>query len=101
MSDVTAKEIIDVLVDLMNSLHQENIHPDDTEKLEKRSSDLIARLQNVPFGCHCDLEPGKKPDSCVLDEGKPENCFFAEKLVKEGKNKQDCEYWHEIKKNLG
>jgi len=46
------------------------------------------------WGCHCDLEEGKNPDACVLD-GRPywSDCVFAEKLHKEGKGKEACEYW--------
>ena len=50
----------------------------------------------VEYACHCDLEPHMKPDGCVLDEGKPENCIYAERLVKRGLSKTDCAEWKPI-----
>lgn len=48
------------------------------------------------WGCHCDLEPGMKPDGCVLDEGKPENCVYARMLLADGKSRDDCKEWRKI-----
>jgi len=45
------------------------------------------------FGCHCDLEPGMKPDGCVLDEGRPNCCVYAGIYG----DKSLCKYWQEIK----
>jgi hypothetical protein len=51
----------------------------------------------MKFGCHCDLEPGMPPDGCVLDDGLPELCAYARKLISEDKGKTDCPEWREIK----
>ena len=59
--------------------------------------DLRAALaQSVPHGCHVDLDHGMKPDGCVLDDGRPENCIYAKRLLREGKDKTACEYWQPI-----
>ena len=52
----------------------------------------------VPHGCHVDLdlEEGMEPDGCVLDEGRPDNCIYARRLHREGKDKTACEYWKPI-----
>ncbi len=50
-----------------------------------------------PYGCHCDLEPHMKPDGCVIDEGRNSDCVYAKKLVREGKGRDDCEYWQPIR----
>ena len=55
-----------------------------------------ALAQPVPHGCHVDLHPGMKPDGCVLDDGRPENCIYAKRLLREGKDKTACEYWKPI-----
>ena len=46
----------------------------------------------VVYGCHCDLEPHMQPDGCVLDEGKPENCVYSNRV----QNKEQCVYWKPI-----
>jgi len=50
----------------------------------------------VAFGCHCDLEPGMKPDGCVLDEGRPDDCVYARMGNYALKKKEDCNYWKPI-----
>ena len=49
------------------------------------------------YGCHCDLEPGMKPDGCVFDEGRSEDCVYARLLLKDGKGRNDCKEWRPIK----
>lgn len=55
-----------------------------------------ALAQPVPHGCHVYLLPGMKPEGCVLDENRPENCIYARRLSREGKDKTACEYWQPI-----
>lgn len=55
-----------------------------------------ALAQPVPHGCHVDLDYGMKPDGCVLDDGRPESCIYAKRLLREGKDKTACEYWQPI-----
>ena len=55
-----------------------------------------ALAASVPHGCHVDLDPGMKPDGCVLDGGRPETCIYAKRLLREGKDKTACEYWQPI-----
>ena len=55
-----------------------------------------ALAQPVQHGCHVDLAHGRKPDGCVLDDGRPENCIYAKRLLREGKDKTACEYWQPI-----
>lgn len=63
----------------------ENIAP----LLEATPTSTGAELKH---GCYCDLEPHMEPDGCVIDEGKPDNCFYAN-----GKTcKTQCEYWKPI-----
>lgn len=49
------------------------------------------------YGCHCDLEPNQSPDGCVIDEGRINDCVYAKILSKEGKVRDDCEYWQPIR----
>lgn len=44
------------------------------------------------WGCHCDLEEGQKPDGCVLDEGRPQDCVYA----RPGVAKASCKYWQPV-----
>jgi hypothetical protein len=37
-----------------------------------------------------------KPDGCVLDEGRPEQCLHAKGLVEAGKGRDDCSFWRPI-----
>lgn len=55
-----------------------------------------ALAQPAPHGCHVDLEEGMEPDGCVLDEGSPHKCIYANRLLREGKSKTACEYWKPI-----
>lgn len=48
------------------------------------------------FLCHVDLEPHMKPDECVLPH-KPDDCVYARQLLRDGKGKESCEYWQEVK----
>ena len=52
--------------------------------------------KGVKYGCHVELEPGQEPDSCVIDSGDIEDCIHAERLTKQGKGRNDCEYWRPI-----
>lgn len=46
------------------------------------------------YGCHCDLEPGKKPDDCLIVDGVlTGHCICGEKLIAQGKTREDCLYW--------
>lgn len=57
---------------------------------------LVEKVISEKFGCYCDLEPGQKPDDCVLDTSSASDCVYAELLVKNGKSKEQCEYWKPI-----
>jgi len=49
--------------------------------------------QIISYGCHCDLEPDKLPDGCVIDEGRNDDCVHA----RSGGIKENCQYWLPIK----
>ena len=55
-----------------------------------------ALAEPVPHGCHVDLDDDMEPDGCVLDEGSPHTCVYADRLLREGKNKTACNYWKPI-----
>jgi hypothetical protein len=48
-------------------------------------------IPELHYGCHCDLEDGMQPDSCVLEthEG---YCIHSEIIDR----KEQCEYWQII-----
>jgi len=46
-------------------------------------------LDNLPYGCHYELEPGMVPDDCVIDTNCRDYCH--EGNVHKGK--EDCPYW--------
>jgi hypothetical protein len=46
----------------------------------------------VAYGCHVDLCDGDKPDGCVIDEGRPQDCVYASRL----NDKQSCSFWRPI-----
>lgn len=50
----------------------------------------------VEYGCHCDLDDDAKPDKCVLDQDRPQDCTYAGRLYKQGKTKLDCKEWRPI-----
>lgn len=56
--------------------------------------------EKLRYGCHCDIESmgdGFEPDDCVFDNGDICNCVYATKLEREGKSRDDCEYWKPIR----
>ena len=55
-----------------------------------------ALAQPVPHGCHVDQDHGVEPEGCVLDEGSPNKCIYAGRLLREGKDKTACKYWQPI-----
>lgn len=59
--------------------------------------DCVALKLQRAYGCHCDLDPEQKPDGCVLDGGRVEDCVEAQHLVRQGKCKTDCKYWLVVK----
>lgn len=50
-------------------------------------------IRSIQHGCHVDLEPGEMPDGCVLDEGRPQDCIYAQS----GMRKEQCSHWQIIK----
>ena len=58
------------------------------DRLEAKSN------PEVKYGCHCELEEGMHPDGCVIDDGRPQDCFYAQTKYK---RKEDCEHWQPIK----
>ena len=51
---------------------------------------IQAEIQKqLPWGCTVDLDPGQKPDNCVIDTADHILCVYA----KRGMSKHDCEYW--------
>jgi hypothetical protein len=72
---------------------------------ERKALDVIfAALPNnneayePKYGCHCDLDPGQEPDECVLDEGRASDCVLAERLIQNGKGRDDCAEWRIIER---
>ena len=65
---------------------------------EYRRMDDVVSLKFIQpvFGCYCELAPGEKPDGCVIDEGRPNDCVLAEQLLRTGKNKTSCPEWREV-----
>jgi len=51
-------------------------------------------LPKLEYGCHCDLEPGQNPDSCVIgsDNHILSDCTYA----KEGMRKEQCQFWRVV-----
>jgi len=66
------------------------------ERFNEAISVLEGPSANIEYGCHCDLDPGDKPDGCVIDEGNISDCRNAEKLIAQGKGRNDCEEWRPI-----
>jgi hypothetical protein len=63
----------------------------------RRKDDCVAlKLEQVRYGCHCDLDEGMTHDSCVLDQGRPQDCVSAGKLFRDGKGKEQCSDWRPI-----
>jgi hypothetical protein len=55
---------------------------------------FLPRLNEVRYGCHCDLEPHMEPDGCVIDTEEYDKCIYAKKAGR----KERCEYWRIIVK---
>jgi hypothetical protein len=67
--------------------------------LDDPPNELVARAQAFLEKKGCWLDDGavdieSLPDACVIDEGKPHNCVYAQALLREGKGKLDCKYWN-------
>ena len=57
------------------------------------------RLDELRFGCYCDIFDGQEPDStCLLEEGDHTGCIEAQKLKAKGLRKEACPYWQVIEK---
>src|SRR5690554_3146 len=69
------------------------------EKLRKDAefgrSVLAKREPGKVYGCHCDLDEGMEPDSCVIDSGERNHCVYAKSI----EVKEQCEYWRVIAKD--
>ena len=50
---------------------------------------LMPKLPELKYGCHCDIYDGEEPDGCVIDTGEFGNCTLAER----GGRKEQCEQW--------
>ena len=57
---------------------------------------VVIANQAKSFGCFCDLEPGMKPDGCVIDENRPDDCTSAGPLLAAGKDKWSCHEWRVV-----
>jgi hypothetical protein len=57
----------------------------------------LVRIQNdrkhFLRGCHCDLNDGERPDECVFDLGRVNDCSAAMQLAADGRGRDDCEHW--------
>lgn len=62
-------------------------------RVEAMRAEIHALVYTGEYGCHCDLEPDMKPDGCVIDEGRPQDCVYARRIER----KEQCEYWQPIK----
>lgn len=49
--------------------------------------------QEPQYGCHIDL-PSPEWDACVLDDGNPADCVYAERYGEEGRKK--CGEWKPV-----
>lgn len=52
---------------------------------------ILDAVHSDAYGCHCDLESmedGFEPDGCVIDEGNPQDCIYAN-----CGDKWKCKYW--------
>ena len=85
-----SKPIGDLAMELEQSI------PDGPEKsagmrklLEAKDCFVRASLEPKKYGCYCELEPGEQPDGCVIDNGRNNDCIYAN----EGMKKEDCKYW--------
>lgn len=48
------------------------------------------------YACHCDLNPGETPDTCVIDAGRSDDCALAS-IHRDNPNwKHQCEHWKPV-----
>ena len=45
------------------------------------------------YACHCDLNPGESPDTCVIDAGRIDDCGLASAHRDNPNWKHQCEHW--------
>lgn len=77
--------------------HRTAHDPASSEREILRMFDQYVPNETPPtYGCHCDLEPGMKPDKCVLDDDRPYDCIHAAGLSALGKGKESCKEWRPI-----
>lgn len=108
------KEEFDELMDAFIALHAARQNDRPTDELERNVREEAADLANIamffaehaglrparhliPHGCYCELEPDMKPDECVIDQGRPQDCVHADPL-RPGchMTKWDCPHWRPV-----
>lgn len=77
---------------------QRAIRDESRKALAKIEAVLKGEVAPVKYGCHCDLDEGQEPGSCVFDTGEISDCVEAEILQKQGKGRLCCKYWKAVLK---
>jgi hypothetical protein len=97
MTTITiGRAIVEQALEALENAEDQLAKPYSTDASKAITALRAALAQPVPHGCHVDLEEGMEPDECVLDEGSPNKCIYARRLLREGKDKTACEYWKPI-----
>lgn len=61
-------------------------------KLLRNAGWIVTPPKDLNYGCFCDLwacVPGTKPDGCVIDQDRRQDCIYA----KDHERKETCKYW--------
>lgn len=66
----------------------------DKEKELKLSNEDQTKI--TLYACHCDLNPGETPDTCVIDAGRSDDCALAATHRDNPNWKHQCEHWKPI-----
>lgn len=55
----------------------------------------VQAASGIKYGCHIDLAEDEKPDNCVIDSGRMNDCVYASRYGKDGR--KHCGEWRPIK----
>ena len=76
-SDEDVKNIQDVMRDFYRMGQQ-----------DATASDPAKQCYHDEGQCACQI-----PQTCVIDDGQPFDCSFSQRLIEQGKGRDDCEHW--------
>ena len=76
---------------------------DQARGVSKEKEVKLSTEEDTPvtlYACHCDLNPGESPDTCVIDAGRIDDCGLASAHRDNPDWKHQCEHWKPVSTTL-